>query len=510
MGSKTTKEAKNEQLKEIGEKANKTQNDDIDNNTIKLTNDVIVGHLKNKPDEDYKKVKFLGEGSFAAVYSVENKITGEIRAMKIINKSASCSIEDDKEIFNEINILRTMDHPNILKIFEFYSNKESYSIVTELCSGGELFQEIIEKGPFNEKYCAYVMYQIFSAINYCHKMHILHRDLKPENILIAKRDKNDFPLVKICDFGTSKMFEKGTVQKKLVGSSYYIAPEVLKKHYDEKCDIWSCGVILYILLSARPPFGGESDSEIMEKVSKGKYDLKSPPFDTISSEAKDLIKCCMTMEVSKRISAEEALKHPWLQMNKAKELFNKIKNTDTIRKLVENLKNYHSISVIQETALAYLVHNFPQKSDVINACKLFNMIDLNGDGKITQNELYEGLNKVLKTDTLKNDVAIIFKNIDMDDNKYIEYEEFVRGAVNKEKFLSEEILRFAFRYFDKDGSGEITFDEIEAVFKQSITDKSKVHENLKKIFGEVDLNGDGIITFEEFATVMRKMLKKKN
>ena len=509
MGSKTTKEAKNEQLKEIGEKANKTPID-IDNNTIKLTNDIIVGHLKNKPDEDYKKVKFLGEGSFASVYSVENKITGEIRAMKIINKSASCSIEDDKEIFNEINILRTMDHPNILKIFEFYSNKESYSIVTELCSGGELFQEIIEKGPFNEKYCAYVMYQIFSAINYCHKMHILHRDLKPENILIAKRDKNDFPLIKICDFGTSKMFEKGTVQRKLVGSSYYIAPEVLKKHYDEKCDIWSCGVILYILLSARPPFGGESDSEIMEKVSKGKYDLKSPPFDTISSEAKDLIKCCMTMEVSKRISAEEALKHPWLQMNKAKELFNKIKNTDTIRKLVENLKNYHSISVIQETALAYLVHNFPQKSDVINACKLFNMIDLNGDGKITQNELYEGLNKVLKTDTLKNDVAIIFKNIDMDDNKYIEYEEFVRGAVNKEKFLSEEILRFAFRYFDKDGSGEITFDEIEAVFKQSITDKSKVHENLKKIFGEVDLNGDGIITFEEFATVMRRMLRKKN
>ena len=99
-------------------------------------------------------------------------------------------------------------------------------------------------------------------------------------------------------------------------------------------------------------------------------------------------------------------------------------------------------------------------------------------------------------------------NIDMNHNIYVEYEEFVRGAVNKEKFLSEEILRFAFRYFDKDGSGEITFDEIEAVFKQSITDKSKVHENLKKIFGEVDLNGDGIITFEEFAHVMKKMLKK--
>ena len=130
MGGKNTKEEKNEELKQIGKKANENPID-IDNNTIKLTNDIIVGHLKNKPDEDYKKVKFLGEGSFAAVYSVENKITGEIRAMKIINKSASCSIEDDKEIFNEINILRTMDHPNILKIFEFYSNKESYKIVNE-------------------------------------------------------------------------------------------------------------------------------------------------------------------------------------------------------------------------------------------------------------------------------------------------------------------------------------------------------------------------------------------
>lgn len=229
MGNKGNKGNKNKDLKEIGERANREDPNTFHySNTINLTNDIIVAQSKADPSLDYKKLNFLGEGSFAAVYRVQNRITDSVRAMKIINKSSTCSAEDDKEIFNEINILRTLDHPNILKIFEFYSNRESYSIVTELCSGGELFQEIVDKGPFNENYSAYVMFQILSAINYCHNMKIVHRDLKPENILIVERDKNGYPRIKICDFGTSKMFEKGAVQRKLVGSSYYIAPEVLK------------------------------------------------------------------------------------------------------------------------------------------------------------------------------------------------------------------------------------------------------------------------------------------
>jgi calcium-dependent protein kinase len=427
--------------------------------------------------------------------------------MKIINKSENCSTEDDQEIMNEINILRTLDHPNILKIFEFYSSKESYSLVTELCQGGELFQEIIDRGPFNENYSAYVMLQILSAINYCHGMKIVHRDLKPENILIAERDSNGLPRIKIADFGTSKMFEKGAVQRKLVGSSYYIAPEVLKKHYDEKCDIWSCGVIMYILLSGRPPFAGDSDKEIMEKVRIGKYDLEEPPFDKLSSSGKDLIKKLMIMDPKKRISAQEALNHPWFKENRSKELFNRIKDESTLRKMIHNLKVYKRDSIIQETALAYLVHNFPQMKDVVNACKLFNQIDVNGDGKINKNELLKGLQSKIKSDTLKKDVDTIFHNIDMDNNGYIEYEEFVRAAVSKEHFIDTKVIQFAFRYFDKDGSGEITFDEIEEVFKESIQDKSNVHESLKKIIDEVDENGDGIISFNEFADIMKKMLK---
>jgi calcium-dependent protein kinase len=338
-------------------------------------------------------------------------------------------------------------------------------------------------------------------------MHIVHRDLKPENILIVSKDREGLPTIKICDFGTSKMFEKGAVERKLVGSSYYIAPEVLKKHYNEKCDVWSCGVIMYILLSARPPFGGEDDNEIMERVATGKYDLESPPFNKLSKNSIDLIKRLLTMDPEQRISAEQALNHPWFKEFKSQEIYNRINDADTIKTLVENLKKYKRTSIIQETALAYLVHHFPQIKDVVNSCKLFNQIDKSGDGKITKAELLRGLSERYKSDTLETDVEEIYKNLDMDNNGYIGYEEFVRAAVSKEYFVRDNVLRFAFRYFDKDGSGEITFDEIEALFSQSISDKTKVHETLVNIIKEVDKNNDGKINFDEFSKVMKKMLK---
>ena len=508
MGSKSSKKQKNDELKKIGEEANRASPSSFSTYTqVNLTNELLVGKSKADPEEDYKKLNFLGEGSFASVYKVQNKFTDVICAMKVINKTFSCTIEDENEILNEINILRTMDHPGILKIFEFYSSKQNYSIVTELCPGGELFQQIIDKGPFTERYSAYVMYQIFSAVNYCHKMHIVHRDLKPENILIVGKDREGLPTIKICDFGTSKMFEKGAVERKLVGSSYYIAPEVLKKHYNEKCDVWSCGVIMYILLSARPPFGGEDDNEIMERVSTGKYDLESPPFNKLSKNSIDLIKRLLTMDPEQRISAEQALNHPWFKEFKSQEIYNRINDTDTMKTLVENLKKYKRTSIIQETALAYLVHHFPQIKDVVNSCKLFNQIDKSGDGKITKAELLRGLSERYKSDTLEADVEEIYKNLDMDNNGYIGYEEFVRAAVSKEYFVRDNVLRFAFRYFDKDGSGEITFDEIEALFSQSISDKTKVHETLVNIIKEVDKNNDGKINFDEFSKVMKRMLR---
>ena len=509
MGNEKSKEANNEELKKIGEKANDNENKQTFDLNIKLTNEIIIDELKTNPEKEYKMEKHLGDGIYSSVYIVSSKLTGENRVMKIIDKSKIYTEESEKKIANELSILQKMDHPNILKIFEFYTTPKTYNLIIELCTGGKIFEELTEKGTLNEKSVAYIIYQLLSAINYCHKMKIIHRNLKPENILISKREKDDLLYVKIGGFAIAKMNKEGIIEKKIKESSYYFAPEIITNNYDEKYDLWSIGVIMYLLLSGRLPFSGGNDMEINEKILKGIYDLKISAFKNISIEAIDLIKSLLVVNPLGRINAKDALNHIWFKKLKIKELFNEIRNKNTIQNLLENLKNYKSDSTIQETALAYLVHNSPQLISVINACKLFNIMDNDNDGKIKSKELYNGLKKFINNENLESDCEEIFKKLDMDNSGYIQYEEFVRAAVNKRKFLDEKILKFAFNFFDKDENGEISFEEIEKVFKSSVPDPQNVHLVLFKIINEVDSNSDGKISFEEFCIAMRKLIKSE-
>ena len=345
----------------------------------------------------------------------------------------------------------------------------------------------MNNGAYDEKSASYIMYQIFSAVNYYHKKNIINRRLSLDNILISEK-RNNLPTIKMSSFGTSILAEKNPIQIQKIENTYYIAPEVIKKSYNEKCDIWSCGVIMYFLLSARPPFGGEDNDEIERRILSGKYDLISPPFDRLSKNCIDLLKNLLDLRVNKRLTAEKALNHPWFKENESKLLFYQINDESIIEKLIDNLKNYKNSSILQKISMAYLIHNFPQMKDVINAAKLFNKIDENNDCKINQQELLEGLKIKYNSIVKQDDVEQIFKNIDLNGNGYIDYEEFVSAAVNKKKFMNKNVLMVAFKYFDKNNSGDITFDEIEKLFKDSVKDKNEVHESLQKIMKDADIN----------------------
>ena len=482
-------------------------------NKVAIDTNLLVSCGKNNPKDNYKRTKILGQGSFGIVYLAKNKLLNSNFAMKIIKKQIK-NEEEDQSIMNEINILRKLDHPNILKINDFFITKNEYIIVTEFCPEGELFFEIKSFAPFNEALTGWYMKQILSAVCYCHKLKIIHRDLKPENILISEKNKNGFNIIKIIDFGTAVIFNKKINDKSLTGSIYYISPEVLSKtrNYSEKCDIWSCGVIMYILLTGSPPFNGKKDEEIMSKIMNGRYKMEKYPWPIISSEAKDLIKKLLEYDPNKRISAEEALKHPWFESEQVKSEDNegllKVKNPN---KLLNNLINYRSNNALRCAVLAYLVHNNIQLNQVHEDIKLFNKIDKNGDGQISKEELSKGLENFIKISgkELENKVNIIFSNIDMNHNGYIEYEEFIRAAVDKEYFLSDNFLRYAFNYFDRDKNGQISFNEIKQLFYQNDKNKhnSEAHKQLQKNFDEIDINGDGVLSFDEFVKMTKNIIK---
>jgi calcium-dependent protein kinase len=183
-------------------------------------------------------------------------------------------------------------------------------LACRICKGGELFDEILNRGKFSERDAAVLMKQVLSCINYCHQNNIVHRDLKPENILLEQN--KEFDQIKIIDFGTSLVQDPTRTLDEKLGTPYYIAPEVLQKNYNEKCDIWSCGVITFIVLSGMPPFNGQSDQEIMKKVREGQFSFEDRVWSTISQNAKDFITLLLTFDKNARPSASEVLSHPWL------------------------------------------------------------------------------------------------------------------------------------------------------------------------------------------------------
>ena len=480
------------------------------NKIVVLNNDVIVSGNEVNPENIYIKKKLLGSGAFGEVWLVRHKNLERDFAMKIIKKRKNKSNEE-KEILNEIEILKKLDHPKILKIIDFYSKVKKYYIITEYCPEGELFNEIIKVGRFDEGQTAFIINQILKAISYCHRNQIIHRDIKPENIMITKREKNGCLQVKLIDFGTAKIFEKGQSENRYVGSSYYMAPEVLKRKYDEKCDLWSIGVILYILLTGRPPFDGNDDEEILKNVEIGVYDKTSYPFPSLSSYAKDLINKLLQYDAKKRISAEEALEHQWFKTAefKKKDKVNTIP-LELAKQLITNMTKYKSNNMLKCAVVAYLVHHLTNTEECMEASKLFIKIDLNSDGKIEKHELIQGFQKYwgMSEEEVKEKVDIIFANIDTDFNGFIEYEEFVRAAVNPTIFMSQNYLKFAFNYFDRDSSGDITFEEIKKRFSQNSNYNSeKMDTELREIFDKVDINNDGSISFFEFCKMMKNIME---
>ena len=466
---------------------------------LKITLNTIIEENYGFPSQKYKVLSRLGDGSYGTVYLAINIITKQNFAMKKINKVKENEI-DDMEIKNEIDILSKLDHPNIVKIIEFYSTPKAYYIITDFCSCGELYNQL--KHEYTENQLAVLFYQVLSGLSYLHSKNIVHRDLKLENILISEIEKDNntndkYFWVKIIDFGTAKIFEKNKNEKAVVGSSYYIAPEVLHKNYNEKCDTWSIGVILYMLIVGKAPFDGQNDEEIIENIEKGEYNSKHKKLLNSSFEVQDLLKKLLEINVNKRLSSSDALKHSWFKKFNAKSLYSNIEESKIIIYL-NRLRHFKINSKFQQMVLAFIVHNIPNNNESKDILKIFRMFNTNDDGKLSKKELFNGLIKYFNEKEIKKEIDDIFLLLDGANRGFIEYEEFLRATLDQNILLSDENLVYAFNFFDKENCGRISVEKIKKFFVDD-----NVSENVfRNIFNEIDSNKDGEIDFQEFKDMM--------
>ena len=467
---------------------------------IKVSINTLVNETQGLPTMKYKVTNKIGEGSYGAVYLAFNLYTKQKVAIKRIVKNEENKI-DELELINEINILKKLSHPNILKIIEFYQSEHSYYIITDHCSNGELYDQI--KYKYNENQLAVLFYQMLSGIAYLHAHNIVHRDLKKlENILISeievdKRTNDRYFWIKIIDFGTAKIFEKNKKEKSVVGSSYYIAPEVLKKSYNEKCDTWSIGVILYMLIVGRAPFDGADDEEIISNIKKGKYNSNHKKLVESSNEVQDLVKKLLLVDSKKRLSAIDALKHPWFKKFKAKCIYSNISDKK-IKNYLDRLRHYQINSKFQQMVWLFIVHNVPDTNETKDILKMFRLFNDNDDGKMSKDELYNALIKYFDKSDIDKEIDDLFFLLDGSNKCYIEYEEFLGACMDKNKLLCEEHLTYAFNYFDKSNKGKISFDNIKIYF----VDEKTNEDVFRNIFDEIDTNKDGEIDYSEFKNMM--------
>ncbi|OMJ74964.1 hypothetical protein SteCoe_25991 [Stentor coeruleus] len=439
----------------------------------------------------YTIVGTLGKGSFGRVYKAKHKLTNDYRAVKVITKE-NLNAQNREKLMFEVEILRSLDHPNILKVFEVYEDDKQFSIVTELCVGGELFDRITSAKKFSENIAAGYMYQIMSSVLTCHEKGIVHRDLKPENILFISNLETS-PL-KVIDFGTSKKLEARSSLSSLTGTAYYIAPEVIRGNYDFKCDIWSCGVILYIMLCGYPPFRGSSEEIILNSISKGYFSFSGKEWANISHEAKALIMKMLTKNPQRRPSAKEIFNDPWIQNRCAND-------KEFAFKSLKNLSHFRATRKLQQATLEFIASQLISAKETKYLRDAFIALDTNGDGKLSMDELKKGY-KNARVDLV--DIDQIFERCDGDGNGFIDYTEFLTATINWKKELSHDRLEAVFKMFDKDGSGKIGLDELKFLFGN---DAKNIEDNVwEEMMKEADLDGDGEIDLYEFKTLMLKKM----
>ncbi|CAG9323184.1 CDPK1_35 [Blepharisma stoltei] len=452
----------------------------------------IIVSTKGKPLENYKIMGTLKTTHGKSIYLTKEKNSQTYKIVKEYNKS---SLDDANKIYEQLKVLKDLDHPNIVKIFGLVDAEGAFFIIQEYCTGGELFDKIIKQNAIGENLAARYMRDILSAINYCHSQGIAHRNLNPESLVLDNPDDN--AILKISDFESFEKIVRTTrYQKRSIGNTYYMAPELFKGEYGKEIDIWSAGVILCTLISGNPPFHGKTRDEIFNSIQKG-LDLSSSDYVLASDEAKDLISKMLEKDPKMRITAEEALNHPWIE-NRAN---NKVPDNVIVSGTLDRLAKFTVKSKVEQSILNFISYQITSVKEEHELSELFRSIDENGDGRISKAELMKAYKK--KKLGSKDEINSIMENCDKNNSGFIEYQEFVTGVSQWNKKIQARQLREVFGLCDGNGDGLLSLEELKGCIP------GIEGSEWDKFFVEVDSNQDHLISVDELKTYFETKFQLK-
>nr|AGM20664.1 CDPK [Populus tomentosa] len=418
----------------------------------------------------------LGRGEFGITFLCTDRETKESLACKSISKRKLRTAVDIEDVRREVAIMSTLpEHPNIVKLRATYEDYENVHLVMELCEGGELFDRIVARGHYSERAAAHVVRTIAEVVRMCHANGVIHRDLKPENFLFANKKENS--VLKAIDFGLSVLFKPGERFSEIVGSPYYMAPEVLRRNYGPE----ACLSVDLVIVKEH-----ETEQGVALAILRGVIDFKREPWPQISENAKSLVRQMLEPDPSKRLNAQQVLEHPWLQ--NAKKAPN-VPLGDIVR---TRLKQFSMMNRFKKRALRVIAeHLSVEEVEVIR--DMFALMDTDNDGKVTYEELRTGLRKV-GSQLAEPEIKMLMEVADVDGNGVLDYGEFVAVTIHLQKMENDEHFRRAFMFFDKDGNGYIELDEL----REALADEYGETDDdvLNDIMREVDTDKDGCISYE--------------
>eukprot|EP00347_Sterkiella_histriomuscorum_P001647 403371218 len=457
---------------------------------------LAVNNVKKKFDDVYLRGDKIGQGSFGKVYKVVTINTHQQRVVKVIPKG---SFAESIHLNNEISALIKLNHPNLVKLIETFEDTRKIYLVQEYLSGETLFQRLVKRTQLDEAYSRTIFRQIMESINYIHQHNISHRDIKPENFVFASTESD---VIKMIDFGLASHIQTLSVSQKnfinrmksTVGTAWYIAPEVLQQAYTEKCDIWSAGVMLYVLLSGFPPFYNENDTLIPQEIMQCNYDFLDDEWEGISDEAKDLIKKMLTLE-SRRPTAKEVLDHPWFTMNS-----DLLQNQDSQNHFSSNallrLIEYSSATKIRQIIYYFIAYRCNINSELVKYQEIFTKIDKDKNGYIDKAHMIKVLSKKIVDEER---LDMIVNSMDIDNNGKIYWNEFLHTLISREIVFKHENLREAYECFDQNQKGYFDAEDFQRAVS-NIGNIQVVKEEIPKLL--FDAFQKQKITYEDLGAVI--------